>query len=82
MYSGMFLKGSLKLWTSLFSVMLENVFTKRTFKGHSKGAWGTRALERCSDTQGIWSLGHSGTWVLYLAFEALYLADSNVKYYS
>ena len=68
-------KKSIKLLTSPFHLMLQNLFTRRALKdhskgtlrslqGHSKGNWAINAPEGHLDTWAFKALGHSGSQAL------------------
>ena len=68
-------KKSIKLLTSPFLLMLQNLFTRRALKdhskgtlrslqGHSKGNWAINAPEGHLDTWAFKALGHSGSQAL------------------
>ena len=68
-------KNSIKLLTSPFLLTLQNLFTRRALKGHSKGTlrslqghtkgnWAINAPEGHLDTWAFKALGHSGSQAL------------------
>ena len=68
-------KNSIKLLTSPFLLTLQNLFTRRALKGHSKGTlrslqghtkgnWAINATEGHLDTWAFKALGHSGSQAL------------------
>ena len=66
MYSKKFLKGSIKLLSSPFPVMLQNFFTRRALKGHFKGIRRALGHSKHLGTPTLEALGHSkDTWVLW-----------------